>query len=147
MYHAQYLFRVRGSLKFDRFLSILEASWAPSWRHVDAMLATKPKKNDFENKATKKALKQGGGGARRSTKMKKGRLLGVLNSCSKQTFNTEIQRAKKTPSQLALWLTWFPSGSYMFLYALIWFSIILYDFYVFASIVIIIIIIITIRIY
>ena len=49
--------KMKGAKKSDRGVpKNLEASWASSWTHVEAMLATNPQKSDFKTKATKKAL-------------------------------------------------------------------------------------------
>ena len=40
-----------------RFFSILEASWAPSWTYVEAMLATKPSKKQVRQQHQKNTKK------------------------------------------------------------------------------------------
>ena len=80
---------------FLRFFSILEASWAPSWIHVEAMLATKPSKKHLPKQPQKNTEK---GRVRVICRWTLGSL--------KLTENIPCQGStgeENTPSQLALW--------------------------------------------
>ena len=44
---------------FDRFFSILDEFWTPSWSHVGAMLATKSQKKRLQKQSQKKPSKRG----------------------------------------------------------------------------------------
>ena len=72
---------------FIIFLSILDPFWAPSWGHVGAMLATNPKKSDFENNTKKTTKTEGPGTARKSPGQPGNEILGALNN----TENNPVQ--------------------------------------------------------
>ena len=61
--------QVQDMTRFGLISSILEASWVPSWRHVEAMLATKPFKRQhpkqnkkYFKKEAEREIGQGPGG-------------------------------------------------------------------------------------
>ena len=51
---------VQDMIPFFIFFSILEASWVPSWTHIETMLATKSKKIRIQKQSKQKALKKEG---------------------------------------------------------------------------------------